>query len=132
MELWLGPSHHGPAFASEEERRRLWNEHRDRLLRLFGQDGRRPMAWWKYESPVPFPSLRRFPRREQCDHPYAKIRYRTRHTTVTASPNSEARIRTVLVIGRVLGTPIVKTGCRRSLLSEEQLERDREQQADDD
>jgi hypothetical protein len=59
MELWLGPSHHGPAFASEEERRRLWNEHRDRLLRLFGQDGRRPMAWWKYESPVPFPGLRR-------------------------------------------------------------------------
>jgi hypothetical protein len=59
MELWLGPSHHGPAFASEEERRRLWTEHRDRLLRLFGQDGRRPMAWWKYESPVPFPGLRR-------------------------------------------------------------------------
>jgi hypothetical protein len=59
MDLWLGPSHHGPAFASEEERRRLWTEHRDRLLRLFGQDGRRPMAWWKYESPVPFPGLRR-------------------------------------------------------------------------
>jgi len=59
IELWLGPSHHGSAFASEEERRRLWTEHRDRLLRLFGQDGRRPMAWWKYESPVPFPGLRR-------------------------------------------------------------------------
>jgi hypothetical protein len=57
MELWLGPSHHGSSFASEEERRRLWNEHRDRLMRWFGQDGCRPMAWWKYESPVPFPGL---------------------------------------------------------------------------
>jgi hypothetical protein len=58
MELWLGASHHGSAFASEEERRRLWTEHRDRLMRLFGQDGCRPMAWWKYESPVPFPGLK--------------------------------------------------------------------------
>jgi hypothetical protein len=59
MDLWLGPSHHGSAFASEEERHRLWVENRERLLPLFGQDGRRPMAWWKYESPVPFPGLRR-------------------------------------------------------------------------
>jgi hypothetical protein len=58
MELWLGPSHHGSTFASEEERRRLWVENRDRLVRLFGHDGCRPMAWWKYESPVPFPGLR--------------------------------------------------------------------------
>jgi hypothetical protein len=57
MDLWLGPSHHGSTFASEEERRRLWVENRDRLMRLFGQDGCRPMAWWRYESPVPFPGL---------------------------------------------------------------------------
>jgi hypothetical protein len=58
MELWLGPSHHGSSFASEEERRRLWVENRDRLMRLFGRDGCRPIAWWKYESPVPFPGLK--------------------------------------------------------------------------
>jgi hypothetical protein len=28
-------------------------------MRWFGSDGQRPMAWWKYESPVPFPGLRR-------------------------------------------------------------------------
>jgi hypothetical protein len=58
MELWLGPSHHGSSFTSDDERRRLWVENRDRLLRLFGQDGCRPMAWWWYESPVPFPGLK--------------------------------------------------------------------------
>jgi hypothetical protein len=59
MELWLGPSHHGSAFASEEERRRLWTEHRERLMRWWGQDGHRPQAWWRYESPIPFPGYAR-------------------------------------------------------------------------
>jgi len=39
MELWLGPSHHGAAFASEEERGRLWTAHRERLMRWWGQEG---------------------------------------------------------------------------------------------
>ena len=59
MELWLGPSHHGAAFASEEERSRLWAAHRERLMRWWGQDGHRPQAWWRYESPIPFPGYAR-------------------------------------------------------------------------
>jgi hypothetical protein len=57
MELWLGISHRGSLFASEEERRRQWFEHRDRLLQLFAHNGRRPQAWWCYESPVPWPGF---------------------------------------------------------------------------
>jgi hypothetical protein len=56
MELWLGASHHGSTFASEEERRRLWAAHRERLLSWWGQDGTRPQAWWRYDAPnIPFP-----------------------------------------------------------------------------
>jgi hypothetical protein len=55
MELWLGPSHHGSAFASDDERRCLWVANRDLLMRRWGQDGRRPQAFWKYDSPIPFP-----------------------------------------------------------------------------
>jgi hypothetical protein len=55
MDLWLGPSHHDPAFASEEERRRLWCEHRECLMGYWANDGHRPQAWWKYDSPIPFP-----------------------------------------------------------------------------
>jgi hypothetical protein len=56
MELWIGPSHHGSAFAIDEERRRLWVEHRERLMRWWGQDGHRPQAWWRYDAPnIPFP-----------------------------------------------------------------------------
>jgi hypothetical protein len=45
MELWLGPSRHGSLFASDEERRRQWVKHRDRLMQLFAHSGRRPQAW---------------------------------------------------------------------------------------
>jgi hypothetical protein len=51
MELWLGASDAGSSFASEEERRRLWAEHRDRLMAMWACDGKRPMGWWQYESP---------------------------------------------------------------------------------
>jgi hypothetical protein len=51
MELWLGPSHHGTAFASDEHRRAAWFRHRDKLMRLWGKDGHRPQAWWWYEAP---------------------------------------------------------------------------------
>jgi hypothetical protein len=59
MELWLGTSHRGSLFASEEERRHAWFEHRDRLLQLFANDGRRPQAWWKYEAPFKYPGFNR-------------------------------------------------------------------------
>jgi hypothetical protein len=55
MELWLGSSHHGSAFSDDEQRRRLWAAHRERLLSWWGTDGRRPQAWWRYDSPIPFP-----------------------------------------------------------------------------
>src|SRR6516165_1892766 len=42
MELWLGASHHGSSFVSDDERRSLWIENRDLLMRRWGQDGRRP------------------------------------------------------------------------------------------
>jgi hypothetical protein len=60
MELWLGASHHGSSFASEEERRRLWEAHRERLMRWWGTDGRRPQAWWRYDAPnIPYPGYAR-------------------------------------------------------------------------
>jgi hypothetical protein len=55
MELWLGAPAAGSSFTSEEERHRLWLEHRDRLLGYWGQNGRRPQAWWQYDSPIPYP-----------------------------------------------------------------------------
>jgi hypothetical protein len=55
MELWLGPSHRGPAFGSEDERRVAWIRHRDRLMTAWAKHGRRPHGWWLYESPIPRP-----------------------------------------------------------------------------
>jgi hypothetical protein len=51
MELWLGPSHHGTSFESDEHRRTTWFRYRDRLMQRWGKPGRRPMGWWLYESP---------------------------------------------------------------------------------
>src|SRR5262249_53409942 len=53
MELWLGPSHHGTTFASDEHRRATWFRYRERLMRRFATNGKRPMGWWLYESPFP-------------------------------------------------------------------------------
>jgi hypothetical protein len=50
MEMWLGPSHDGSAFASERERRAYWRENRDRILPMIGGRGRRPWAWWRYDA----------------------------------------------------------------------------------
>jgi hypothetical protein len=55
MELWLGPSHRGPAFGSEDERHVAWLRHRDRLMTAWAKHGRRPHGWWLYESPIPRP-----------------------------------------------------------------------------
>jgi hypothetical protein len=51
MELWLGPSHDGSAFASDEQRRAAWFRYRDRIMQRWGKDGRRPQGWWAYEAP---------------------------------------------------------------------------------
>jgi|SRR6516165_10863446 len=50
-ELWLGVGHRGPSFESDEHRRAAWFRHREKLMRLWGRDGRRPMGWWCYEAP---------------------------------------------------------------------------------
>jgi hypothetical protein len=42
------------AFVSAEEHRRLWFEHRTELLRCTAP-GRRPDAWWAYETTLPYP-----------------------------------------------------------------------------
>jgi hypothetical protein len=51
LELWLGASHHGSAFDSDEQRRTAWFRHRDQLMQWLAKDGRRPQAWWTYECP---------------------------------------------------------------------------------
>jgi hypothetical protein len=55
FELLLGPSGENvSAFASENDRREAWEEHRERLLaRRERSPGRRAWAWWHYESPEP-------------------------------------------------------------------------------
>jgi hypothetical protein len=58
MELWLGPRG-GSAFNDDEQRRRLWVEHRDRLIELFAHGGRRPQAWWKFEALFKYPGFNR-------------------------------------------------------------------------
>ena len=51
--LWLDcPS---DAFADDEQRCEAWTLHRERLMAFFGVHGRRPSAWWAYESPLPYP-----------------------------------------------------------------------------
>jgi hypothetical protein len=56
MSLQYGKAHHHrPGFESDEERRRAWYRHRDRLMAAWAKHGKRPEAWWDYESPVPYP-----------------------------------------------------------------------------
>jgi hypothetical protein len=57
MELWLGASYRGSLFASDEERRRLWFEQRERLMDYWANNGRRPQAWWKFEAPFKYPGF---------------------------------------------------------------------------
>jgi hypothetical protein len=58
MELWLGPNPNlGSLFHTPEQARAMWSQHRDELMRHFGSDGRRPVAWWRFEAPFPYPGL---------------------------------------------------------------------------
>jgi hypothetical protein len=51
MELWLGPNwSQGSLFSSREELVAAWEENRDEAMRQWGSHGRRPMAWWEFES----------------------------------------------------------------------------------
>src|SRR5262249_29213471 len=45
-------------FASDEHRRATWFRYRERLMRRFSTNGKRPMGWGVYESPF---SSRRHP-----------------------------------------------------------------------
>lgn len=59
-ELWLGPSARiGSQFRNDDERRQLWLENRERLMRLFAVGGRRPFGWWRYDAKAPgkYPSF---------------------------------------------------------------------------
>jgi len=46
QELWLGEPHSGSHFDSPEELKQAWEASRDLVMRLWGQHGRRPQAWW--------------------------------------------------------------------------------------
>jgi hypothetical protein len=45
----------GSLFADAEHARAAWLQHRARLLELFGNHGRRPLAWWAFEAPIEHP-----------------------------------------------------------------------------
>ncbi|MDX6640630.1 MAG: hypothetical protein QOF12_1641 [Solirubrobacteraceae bacterium] len=51
VELAVGPARVS-AFASESERRRAWERHREELVAL-EPPGSRPWAWWHYDHDVP-------------------------------------------------------------------------------
>jgi hypothetical protein len=58
MHLWLAsppPSMADDGFASEEAAREAWFRHRAHFMAHFAGHGKRPMGWWWFESPVPFP-----------------------------------------------------------------------------
>jgi hypothetical protein len=58
MDLWLGagPLNDPQPFASAEARAAAWQRHREHLIRkLPSSPGKRPVAWWQYDSPVPYP-----------------------------------------------------------------------------
>src|SRR5262249_17953459 len=50
LELWLGPTHNGSSFQSDEHRRAAWFHHRARLMQWFATNGRRRCGWWWYEA----------------------------------------------------------------------------------
>jgi hypothetical protein len=59
MELWLGPSPNGSAFNSREELIGAWQRGREYVMRLWGCHGRRPQAWWAFETDLPYPGYAR-------------------------------------------------------------------------
>ena|SRR6516165_10506826 len=52
QELWLGPHPTtGSCFCTREELVAAWAAGRAVVMRLWGSDARRPMAWWCFEAP---------------------------------------------------------------------------------
>ena len=60
MVLRYGPDPRWPTIRSEAEYRDAWARHRERLLEGY-QHGRRPIAWWRFEAPFPYPGYDREP-----------------------------------------------------------------------
>jgi hypothetical protein len=56
MELQLGPGTMGSWFHSREQLRAAWEQSRAALLKR-SQPGRRPMGWWEFDAPFPYPGL---------------------------------------------------------------------------
>jgi hypothetical protein len=56
QELWLGRASSGfSVFADEEEAKEAWERLRVKAMVLFARDGLRPLAWWRFDSPIPYP-----------------------------------------------------------------------------
>ena len=53
--LWLGVGRDGFPFENDDEARASWQRHAPRLMELFATRGRRPMAWWWFDAPIPYP-----------------------------------------------------------------------------
>jgi hypothetical protein len=51
QELWLGVGPNGSLFRGEDELRAAWDRGRGAAMRLWANNGRRPMAWWYLEAP---------------------------------------------------------------------------------
>jgi hypothetical protein len=54
QELWLGPCN-GSVFSSPEELRDAWASGRAVVMRLWGSHGRRPCAWWAFDTALEHP-----------------------------------------------------------------------------
>lgn len=60
LSFGAGPRGNPEPFASPEARRAAWLRHRHLLIgKLPSSPGRRPHAWWQYDSPVPWPGYER-------------------------------------------------------------------------
>ena len=55
QELWLGPTRRGSVFESAAQAQWAWTSNRDGLMLRYARDGRRPLAWWRFESSLAWP-----------------------------------------------------------------------------
>jgi hypothetical protein len=51
QELHLGPGPDGSHFGSTAELEQAWETHRDEVMRLFANNGKRPQIWWCLDAP---------------------------------------------------------------------------------
>ena len=60
QELWLGPDPTtGSCFCTREELVAAWAAGSAVVMRLWGSHGRRPQAWWAFETDLPYPGYYR-------------------------------------------------------------------------